>query len=237
METRRLLCVWFFLSAVPEVSCSYPTKTCARFDFPTLNGAILSVRENSSVVIPFTIIDNGCDVLGDFTIRVTTSSGDYCVIKGKKGKCLRVLGPNLACLCAAKKGTFSMTKRISRHDNGAWTFKGNWGTGKRNIFLNVTYPRTVNQLTIGGTKQETEFFKEGQAVDVECVWDQGKPRRNAQLFHHGERVRSRTVKTTKKGQVLRYSISRAECEDAGKITCEVPGSSLNRSATILVDCK
>ncbi|XP_025101478.1 uncharacterized protein LOC112568396 [Pomacea canaliculata] len=101
--------------------------------------------------------------------------------------------------------------------------------------LQVIYPPKVTGLQVNGREtNETFVVDENQMLRVSCTFENGNP---PVSFLIRDKTRQRHNSTKQEGGPLVISLEGSHCHDIWPvITCEAPGSELNRSVAILVRC-
>ncbi|KAK7452824.1 hypothetical protein BaRGS_00039679, partial [Batillaria attramentaria] len=119
MARCRLLivCLKFLLWTAWFILCY--SQNCAELDFPALNGSsTISVKENDTVTLLFSIrVKDNCS-LPDSFLMVTHSDQTVCQMLQTNGAC-NDTGDICSC---TKDNTFNFSRKFTRVDNGAWTW-------------------------------------------------------------------------------------------------------------------
>ncbi|KAK7490333.1 hypothetical protein BaRGS_00018494, partial [Batillaria attramentaria] len=117
----------------------------ASFDFPTVNGSVVSVPENTSITLPFQLMDDGC-VQSDFKIVIskkdkkTNHFGDICDLLHVRGTCVQP-SQDTDCGCPGEDGMYQFHKLADRSDSTTWVWMtSNDIAAERSVNFHVTCP-------------------------------------------------------------------------------------------------
>ncbi|KAK7475721.1 hypothetical protein BaRGS_00033043, partial [Batillaria attramentaria] len=112
----------------------------SHFHFPTVNGSHLTVKENSTVTLPFTIDQGNCKISDNFSLKVSKFSGSaltQCWLTHSDGKCVPSV-QRQKCTCASDKGVYLFTDVFDRSDNTTWVWStDDHSVAKANLTFNV----------------------------------------------------------------------------------------------------
>ncbi|XP_025101767.1 uncharacterized protein LOC112568608 [Pomacea canaliculata] len=104
----------------------------------------------------------------------------------------------------------------------------------RHTKLQVTYPPEIIQLTVNGQEVNGKFItKENQKFTITCSYTNGNPPVYIRMFNNTGHV----FRSTNNREGTLVTFLSVYCRDMWPtVSCEAPGSKLNKSVTILVKC-
>ncbi|KAK7479587.1 hypothetical protein BaRGS_00029136 [Batillaria attramentaria] len=149
----------------------------ASFDFPTVNGSVVSVPENTSITLPFQLIDDGC-AQSDFKIVISKQDtktrlfGDFCDILHVHGTCVQPF-QETSCGCLEEDGMYQFHKLADRSDSTTWVWMtSNDIAAERSVNFHVTCPpefEEANYNTTTFVNQTVELHFELRAHTTEMT--------------------------------------------------------------------
>ncbi|XP_025100897.1 uncharacterized protein LOC112568076 isoform X2 [Pomacea canaliculata] len=241
MEDSLLVKYIYVLLMLHETALS---QNCTFLEFYNFNGDTFEVSENSNVNLTFWLNTSVCkqsDV--KYRIEVNTKTDKNTQehegqIAQRNGQCAAVLPRSVGCLSQAGPAVFY--KKVNRsHVEIEWTWtwqnkdSRKFYTLKKILKLNVSYPPSVESLTVDGHEASgTYLLNDGQKVNVFCSFEKGNPTSRFHLLDQ-KRVKMATSYTE---EYIDQSLT-VHCEDDWPIiSCEGKRSKQNRSVSFLVKC-